>query len=126
MNKKMMLIIIIVAVILIGAIVFGFIDNSKATPANNANPQTQTPPATSSNAVSISNFSFSPATLTIKAGQTVMWQNNDSVPHSVVGSVFKSSTIKQGEGFGFTFSQPGEYNYNCGLHPSMQGKIIVE
>jgi plastocyanin len=80
------------------------------------------------NQVVIENFSFVPATLTIKAGTKVTWVNRDDVPHTATDSDkrFNSKTLDTDDQFSFTFSEPGTYNYYCGLHPKMTGQIIVK
>lgn len=76
--------------------------------------------------VTISNFSFQPASLTIKAGETVTWINQDRAPHTVKGAGFSSPTLLQGNSWQYKFDTAGTYNYNCGIHPSMTGQIIVK
>lgn len=75
--------------------------------------------------VSIKNFAFNPASLTVKVGTTVTWVNNDSTPHQIKSGTFNSNIMSNGQTFQFTFSSAGEYNYSCAIHPSMQGKIVV-
>ena len=78
--------------------------------------------------VDIANFEFSPQTLTIKVGDTVTWTNQDSIRHDIKSNDgdFYSIPLNQGESYSFTFSQPGTFEYRCGLHPTMKGTIIVE
>jgi plastocyanin len=78
--------------------------------------------------VSISNFAFSPANLTVKVGSTVTWTNQDSVEHTVVADddSFKSNTIASGSTFSQTFTKAGTVGYHCGIHPSMKGQITVQ
>ena len=78
--------------------------------------------------VKIDNFSFSPATLEIKAGTKVTWKNADDIPHSVVSTdkVFKSKVLDTDEMFSFTFDKPGTYPYFCSLHPKMTAKVVVQ
>jgi len=85
-------------------------------------------PAASGNAVSISNFAFSPASITVPAGTKVTWTNNDSAPHTVTSNTdaFESGSLSRGGTFSFTFAQKGTYEYHCSPHPSMNGKVIVE
>jgi amicyanin len=80
------------------------------------------------NAVSIDNFSFSPATVTVAAGTTVTWTNHDDLPHNIVeqNRKFKSKALDTDDAFSYTFTEPGTYEYFCGLHPKMVGKIVVE
>lgn len=76
--------------------------------------------------VAIHRYAFVPESLTIKAGTTVRWVNEDSAPHSVESPSFDSSTLVKRKTFEHTFEKPGIYDYNCGIHPSEKGKIIVE
>lgn len=80
-----------------------------------------------SSTVSIQNTSFSPSTLNIPGGTTVMWVNNDNVEHEVVSDngVFDSGVLSPGESFNFTFTEAGDYPYHCSLHPSLIGIIVV-
>jgi len=77
--------------------------------------------------VSIQNFAFSPATITVPVGTTVTWTNKDSVAHTVTSrnGTFDSGTLHQGDTFQFTFNSPGTYDYYCTIHPSMTGRVIV-
>src|ERR1700758_3411807 len=77
--------------------------------------------------VNIDNFTFTPKELTVKAGTTVVFRNQDDIPHVVVGAKgeFHSKALDTGDSFSFTFAKSGSYGYFCGLHPKMQGKIIV-
>ncbi len=88
----------------------------------------KTPPETSNSpdTINIKEYSFSPSTLTVKAGTTVTWTNNDPSPHNIKSSAFKSPDIDPGGTFKFTFDTPGTFNYNCGIHPTMAGTIVVE
>jgi amicyanin len=78
--------------------------------------------------VKIDNFTFNPPKVTVKAGTTVTWTNEDDIPHTVTSSklVFKSKALDTGDGYSFTFSTPGTYTYFCSLHPHMTGSIVVE
>jgi plastocyanin len=80
-------------------------------------------------AVSIDNFAFTPAMLTVPAGTRVTWANGDDIPHTVVSALhpplFKSPPLDSGEAFAFVFDAPGTYGYFCSLHPHMQGTIVV-
>jgi plastocyanin len=81
-----------------------------------------------SSAVAIENFAFTPAAITVKAGTTVTWTNKDDEPHSVVSSdePMRSPTLAgQANTFSHTFSKPGRYAYNCGIHPFMHGTVEV-
>lgn len=80
-------------------------------------------------AIAIEDFAFSPDTLTIAAGSTVTWTNNDSSAHTVTsddGEFLDSGTLVQGDTYTVTFDTPGTYTYICAFHTSMAGMIIVE
>jgi amicyanin len=78
--------------------------------------------------VAIDNFTFNPQKLTVKAGTTVIWTNRDDIPHAVaaVNKQFKSKTLDTDDGYAFTFTTPGSYEYFCSLHPHMTGTVVVE
>lgn len=101
--------------------------NSESTaPASSGSEQT------SSNAVAveISNFAYSPTTLTVKVGTTVTWTNKDSARHDVAADkpssdAPSSELLGRGESYSFTFNKAGTYSYHCTPHPNMQAKVIV-
>ncbi len=79
-------------------------------------------------AVSIVNFKFTPATVTVKAGTTVTWTNRDAIGHTVnfhANGINSPSILNQGDKFSHTFSTPGTYAYICDIHPFMHGTIVV-
>lgn len=88
----------------------------------------QTKAASKAAEIKIDNFVFSPDTLTVAAGATVTWVNHDDIPHSVVekNGRFHSKALDTNDAFSFNFTAPGEYEYFCGLHPHMTGKIVVQ
>lgn len=81
---------------------------------------------TTANEISIQNFAFNPATLTVAKGTTITWINNDSAPHQIKADTFNSESLGKGQKFSFTFNETGAFDYTCGIHPSMKGKIIVQ
>lgn len=94
-------------------------------------PKTTTPPPTTAAKavkayVLINNFAFHPAVLTVKVGTIVIWTNNDSASHSIVGDKFNSAFLSFGNSFSYKFATKGTYNYSCGLHPEMTGRVVVE
>ncbi|HET8919709.1 MAG TPA: cupredoxin family copper-binding protein [Xanthobacteraceae bacterium] len=81
------------------------------------------------NTVTIDNFSFTPATVTVKAGTTLTWTNKDDIPHGIgaTNNAFpKSKALDTDDSYSFTFTTPGTYQYFCYLHPKMVGSIVVE
>jgi plastocyanin len=77
--------------------------------------------------VHIDNFAFTPKELIVRAGTTVTFRNHDDIPHSVVAKdgEFHSKALDTDDSFSFTFAKAGTFAYSCGLHPRMQGTIIV-
>jgi len=71
---------------------------------------------------------FGPATVTIRAGTTVTWVNNDGDLHTVTSSqgLFASPGLDPGDTFAYRFTAPGTYPYFCAVHPHMKGTILVQ
>jgi len=82
--------------------------------------------------VTIRAFKFEPATVTVNAGDTVEWKNEDIVPHTATADgspekpAFDSGTIKTGATWRYVAPEKGTYNYICTLHPNMKGELIVQ
>ena len=150
MDKKIIIYVLIVLIIIFG--IYYFVRPSGTQmynyPSQNPASETQTSqPATStinSNIntttqtqtvsaktydISIINFSFHPGTLDINKGDTVVWTNNDSVPHQIKGDTLNnlgSTPLGNGQTYSYTFNGTGIFNYNCAIHPSMVGAINVK
>ena len=78
--------------------------------------------------VTIENFAFSPAKLTVAPGTTVVWLQKDTVGHTVTSDTNAWTTsplLDQGKTFSYTFTKAGSYSYHCGPHPYMQGTVTV-
>ena len=88
---------------------------------------TGSPAAVTGDQVTIDNFAFAPATLTVKVGSTVTWTNKDEEPHTVAASdgSFHSPGLGTGATFSHAFSTPGKFDYVCSIHPSMHGTVVV-
>ncbi|MBV8783791.1 MAG: cupredoxin family copper-binding protein [Gammaproteobacteria bacterium] len=78
--------------------------------------------------VHISHFMFTPPSVTLRAGSTLRWINDDEEPHTVVSvdGLFRSAAVDGGESFEFRFEKPGTYRYICTVHPQMSGEVIVQ
>ncbi len=78
--------------------------------------------------ISIDNFRFTPAEITIPAGAVVKWVNHDDTPHTVTEKslAFRSRALDTDDTFTRQFNDVGEIDYFCSLHPRMTGKIIVK
>jgi len=85
-------------------------------------------PAPGPGVVSISDFKFGPETVVVSKGQTITWHNADSSPHQVTITGPKpqrSSIALKGQTTQLSLTDAGIYDYICGLHPAMKGKIEV-
>jgi plastocyanin len=80
------------------------------------------------NVITIDNFTFTPPELTVAVGTTVKWINHDDIPHLVVNKdkVFRSNALDTDDSYSFTFTSAGTFEYFCGLHPQMVGKVVVK
>lgn len=85
-------------------------------------------PLAANRIVTIQNFTFNPATITVNAGDTITWTNADAAVHSAraTGGSFDTGTLFQGDSKTITFSVPGTFAYICGIHgASMSGTVVV-
>ena len=82
------------------------------------------------NQVGMKDLKFVPDAITVKAGDTITWTNQESVPHNVVnaqeGEQPKSELFNEGGTYEFTPKEPGKIDYVCTIHPGMEGTITVE
>jgi plastocyanin len=77
--------------------------------------------------VSIADFSFIPASVTVSVGGVVTWTNADSTTHTVTfnegpdcGRLNNAATASR------TFDAAGTFAYHCAIHPSMKGTVVVQ
>jgi plastocyanin len=77
--------------------------------------------------VTIADFAFAPPELTVAAGTTVTWTNEDWAPHTATAEdgSFDSGRLDQGDSFEQTFDEPGTFAYHCSFHPGMVGSVVV-
>jgi len=85
------------------------------------------PPASQPNTVVMSNIAFSPASITVTAGTTITWQNNDSINHTSTSDngAWDTGMIAPGQSGRTVFNTPGTYTYHCTVHAMMTGTVIV-
>lgn len=77
-------------------------------------------------AVRIKNFAFEPARLEVQPGDTVVWTNDDIVPHTATAKPgFDSKGIEPGESWRFVVGATGRFAYVCTFHPTMKGEVVV-
>ncbi|HET9154108.1 MAG TPA: cupredoxin domain-containing protein [Solirubrobacterales bacterium] len=83
--------------------------------------------ARKSEKVKIVEFSYEPDPVVVQAGGKVIWQNEDTAPHTATADdgSFDTGTIEKGKLGSATFREPGTYTYHCEIHPSMHGTVEV-
>ncbi len=75
--------------------------------------------------VLIKDFKFQPDSITIQKGDTVTWTHPGPASHTVKFADSESQILKDGGTYSKTFNQAGTFDYSCGIHPYMKGKVIV-
>jgi plastocyanin len=98
---------------------------SAAAPSEAA--PSEAPAAGGGDAVTIANFAFGPASLSVAAGTTVTWTNDDTAAHTVTADdgSFDSSSVAPGATFSQAFDTAGTFAYHCSIHPNMTATIEV-
>ena len=83
--------------------------------------------STSGTQVSITNFVFAPAQITVGVGQSVTWTNNDGAPHGLKfdDGAQGMELMLPGQTFTRSYAKAGTYDYACAVHPYMTGRVIV-
>lgn len=83
--------------------------------------------AAKSEKVQIVEFTYEPDPVVVQVGGKVIWQNEDTVPHTATADdgSFDTGTIEQGKLGSETFKEPGTFTYHCEIHPSMHGTVEV-
>lgn len=78
-------------------------------------------------AISIDNLRFSPATVEVAVGDTIVWTNNDDREHTVTADTgaFNSGRIKPGRTYTWTADKPGKHAYGSDPFPRARGTVIV-
>lgn len=78
--------------------------------------------------VTIENMRFSPAQLTVKRGERVVWVNKDLFPHTATArsAAFDSGSIASGASWSFVANTAGDYSYVCTYHPTMIAKLTIQ
>jgi len=78
--------------------------------------------------ISIQNFRFKPAHITIKRGTKVRWINKDSTAHTATANNprrFDSGRLSKGQRYFHTFKSAGKKRYHCKIHPDMRASVVV-
>ena len=93
---------------------------AEKTPATKRTAKTHT--------ITIKNSKYTPASLTIHVGDTIIWKNDDDKDHTVIADdkSFKSENISSGDNYTIAFKKAGTFKYGCKYHPREKGTITVE
>ena len=83
-------------------------------------------PAAKTYTVLIRGFQFVPQRLEVEAGDTVIWKNEDIVPHTATArKVFDSKKLDQGQSWSYVAKKKGTHPYICLYHPTMAGELVI-
>ena len=95
--------------------------------ANGGNAPAPSGDAVRSAKVEIVDFAYDPDPVTIEEGGKVIWQNEDSAPHTATADdgSFDTGTLEEGKLKSETFKEAGTYSYICSIHPDMAGTVEV-
>jgi plastocyanin len=99
-------------------------DEATPRPADPSNPGK---PAPAPEAITMAGREFRPASITVDAGTTVKWRNNDDREHTVTSTdrAFDSGDLHPGQSYATKLTTAGTYRYLCAIHPDMTGSITV-
>jgi plastocyanin len=79
--------------------------------------------------VTIKSYAYAPNAFVIHVGDTVVWTNEDSAPHTVTSAsgptTLDSPNLSKGQSWSFAASLPGTYRYYCAVHPDMRASFTV-
>jgi plastocyanin len=78
--------------------------------------------------IAIEGMQFSPGSIEVRAGDTVIWKNRDPFPHTATAEAkgFDSREITEGRSWKLVVAKRGRFSYFCTLHRTMKGTLIVK
>jgi plastocyanin len=84
--------------------------------------------AAATHTITMDGTSFSPETLTVKRGDSVLWVNKDPFPHTATAAskAFDSKSVAPGKSWRYVANKTGTFDYVCAFHPTMKGRLVVE
>jgi plastocyanin len=87
------------------------------------------PAAAETTHVTIAQYAYNSASVTVRVGDSITWMNHDQAQHDVVTTsapaAFQSPLLANGQSWTFQFTQPGTYSYYCSVHPDMRAEVVV-
>jgi plastocyanin len=128
---------VLLAAVLLGAAACSSNNSNSAAPSATPPPSTPAPaPASGATttvtipvgASGLTATAFAPNPVTIKAGDSINWVNNDNIAHTSTANnnAWNSGTIPAGGSFKTTFNTAGSFAYHCTIHPGMAGTVTVQ
>ena len=101
---------------------------STKAPASGTSTPAPSGTASAQASVTISDFQFTPPSVTVKVGGTVTWTNNGPSTHTVTADdgSFDSGNLNAGKTFSHTFQTAGTFSYHCSIHPFMKAEVVVQ
>ena len=75
--------------------------------------------------VEIRGMEFHPAELTVAPGDTIVWINQDIVPHTATAKAWGTDVLSQGQSGRIVARRVGTIHYVCNLHPTMHGTLLI-
>ncbi|HSW66363.1 MAG TPA: cupredoxin domain-containing protein [Bacillota bacterium] len=96
--------------------------------SNNSSSSSSAASPVATDKVTIADFAYTPASITVKKGTSVTWTNEDSAQHTVTiddGTGPHSQPLNKGDTYTYTFSDAGTYKYHCTFHSNMTGTVTV-
>lgn len=86
------------------------------------------PALAASHNVAIQGMKFSPANISVAAGDTITFTNMDSAPHTATANdgSFDTGRLSRGQSARVTISGAGTFNYICEIHPRMKGTVTAQ
>jgi plastocyanin len=108
------------SILIIAAVIFAGCGDDKTTNSN--------PPPQGGKRVTISDFQFSPLSMTISVGDTVIWTNQGPTAHTTTSNtgIWDSGLLGRNQTFTRIFTAAGSFPYHCTPHPQMTGTITVQ
>ena len=135
-NNTIVVLSVVLVVAIVGVVSYavsqnGSMDSSMSmSQQSGSGSSTNAADAEATDKVTIADYKFAPAAITVKKGTTVTWTNQDTVKHNVVTEdgapeAIDGKLIGKGETYSYTFNKTGTYNYFCEPHPYMKASVIV-
>lgn len=129
-NQSVVIGIVVAIVVVIAAVIALSSGSKKSTSNQTSTTSVDASSAVATDAVTIQNYMYMPATIKVKVGTTVTWTNKDAVQHSVTAKTASPNApngplFSQDKTYSYTFKAAGSYPIYCILHPYMHSAVIV-